>query len=76
LIISIVILKARTFGRSTGLSRVAGYVGIVGFVVALGGYISWLLALPFAAMLVPVNGLLWLVWWLVMSAGLFRLTRT
>ncbi len=76
LIISIVILQERSFGRSAALSRVAGYVGIVGFVVALGAYASWLLSLPIAPVFIPINGLLWLSWWLMMSLGLYRLTKT
>ena len=69
LIISLVILRSRTFGK------VAGYVGIVGFVAALANYISGIIAPSIAAMLMPVNGLLWLVWWLMMSVGLFRLAK-
>jgi hypothetical protein len=75
LIISVVILRNRSFGQSVAFGRVAGYVGIVGFVVALGAYTSWLLALPIGAMFMPINGLLWLVWWLMMSVGLFRLAK-
>ena len=76
LIISIVILQSRSFGRSAALGKAAGYVGIIGFVVALGAYSSWLLGLTFAPMFIPINGLLWVVWWLMMSVGLFRLAKT
>jgi hypothetical protein len=69
LIISIVILQSRSFGKVTG------YVGIVGFVVALANYISWIVAPSIAAVLMPINGLLWLIWWLMMSVGLFRLAK-
>jgi hypothetical protein len=69
LIISVVILRSRTFGK------VAGYVGIVGFVAALANYISGIVAPSIAAVLMPVNGLLWLVWWLMMSVWLFRLAK-
>jgi hypothetical protein len=69
LIISLVVLRVSTFGRA------AGYVGVVGFVAALANYIGWILAPHIAAVLMPVNGLLWLIWWLLMSAGLFRLSR-
>jgi hypothetical protein len=69
LIISVVILRSQSFGK------VAGYVGVVGFVLALANYISWIVAPSVAAMLMPVNGLLWLIWWLIMSVGLFRLAK-
>ena len=69
LIISVVILRSQSFGKA------AGYVGIVGFVVALGNYTSWLIAPSIAAVLMPINGLLWLIWWLMMSVGLFRLAK-
>jgi hypothetical protein len=73
LIISVVILRSGAFGDAPALGRAAGYVGIVGFVAALANYIGWIVAPSIAALLVPINGLLWLIWWLIMSAGLFRL---
>jgi hypothetical protein len=69
LIISVVILRSQSFGKA------AGYVGIVGFVLALANYISWIIAPSIAAVLMPVNSLLWLIWWLMMSVGLFRLAK-
>jgi hypothetical protein len=69
LIISVVILRSPSFGRVTG------YVGIVGFVVALLNCISWIIAPSIAAVLMPINGLLWLIWWLLVSVGLFKLAR-
>jgi hypothetical protein len=75
LIISIVVLRGRSFGGSPVFSKAAGYVGVVGFVVALANYVSWLVAPSIAAVLMPINGLLWLVWWLVVSVGLFKLAR-
>jgi hypothetical protein len=75
LIVSIVVLRGRSFGGSPVFSKAAGYVGVVGFVVALANYVSWLVAPSIAAVLMPINGLLWLVWWLVVSVGLFKLAR-
>jgi hypothetical protein len=75
LIISIVVLRGRSFGGSPVFGKAAGYVGVVGFVVALANYVSWLVAPSIAAVLMPINGLLWLVWWLVVSVGLFKLAR-
>ncbi len=69
LIISIVILRSQSF------SKAAGYVGIVGFVVTFANYISWIITPSIAAMLMPINGLLWLIWWLMVSVGLFRLAK-
>jgi hypothetical protein len=69
LIISAVILQSQFFGRA------AGYVGIAGFGVALANYISGLLAPSIAAILLPINGLLWFIWWLMMSVGLLRLAK-
>jgi hypothetical protein len=75
LIMSIVILRSQSFGKPVALSKAAGYVGIVGFLVALANYTSWIMAPSIAAMLMPINGMLWLVWWLMMSVGLFRLAQ-
>jgi hypothetical protein len=75
LIVSAVVLRSGSFGRSVALSKAVGYVGIVGFAVALANYTSWIIAESIAAMIMPINGLLWLVWWLMMSVGLFRLAR-
>jgi hypothetical protein len=73
LIVSIVILQGRSSGSSSAFSKALGYVGVVGFVVALANYVSWIVAPSIAAVLMPINGLLWLVWWLVASVGLFKL---
>jgi hypothetical protein len=75
LIISILILRTQSLGEAPVFGRAAGYVGIVGFVVALANYTGWIIAPSIAAMLMPVNGLLWLVWWLMMSVGLLRLAK-
>lgn len=69
LIISIVSLRSESFGKATA------YVGIVGFVAALANYISGITAAPVAAALMPISGTLWLIWWLLMGVGLFRLTK-
>ena len=81
LIISIVTLRSwsagrvSAFGQATALERNAAYVGILGFAAAFANYVSWLAGSPIAATLMPVNGLLWLVWWLLVSVELFRLAR-
>ena len=73
LIVSVVVLRSSM--QSWPLGKAAAYVGIVGFVAALANYISRLLAPDIAAMLMPINGLLWFVWWLMTSVGLFRLAK-
>jgi hypothetical protein len=75
LIISVVILRGRSFGGAAALGKAAAYVGIVGSVAALANYISWLIAPSIAAILMPLNGLLWLLWWFLISIGLFKLAR-
>ena len=75
LIISAVLMRGQSFGGSAALGKVAGVLGIVGFFVALANYASWIVAPAVATILMPINGLLWLVWWLMMSAGLFRLAK-
>jgi hypothetical protein len=73
LIISLVVLQSGQ--QRLLIGRAAAYVGIVGFVAALANYVTRLLAPDVAAMIMPVNGLLWFVWWILVSIGLFRLAR-
>jgi hypothetical protein len=67
-------------GRQSGMQsrpfrKVVAYVGIVGFAAALANYVSRLLAPDIAAMVMPINGLLWFAWWILVSVSLFRLAR-
>ncbi len=75
LIISIVILRSQPFGKSVALSKAMGYVGIAGFVAALANFGSRLLAPAVAGALMPINGLLWFVWWILASVHLFKLAK-
>ena len=61
--------------RCDALGRAAGYVGIVGGLATLSNQVCAVVAPSVAAILMPVSGLLWLVWWLLVSRGLFRLGR-
>jgi hypothetical protein len=45
-------------------------------VAALVNYIARLLAPDVAPMLMPINGLLWFAWWIMISVGLFKLVKT
>jgi hypothetical protein len=69
LIVSAINLRSLVFGRA------ASYLGIAAFVVALANYVTWLLVPSVTGFLAPINGLLWLVWWLMMSFGLVKLAR-
>jgi len=69
LLISVVILQSQSFGKAVA------YVGMLGFVAALANYVSWLFAPAIAAMLMPINGLLWFLWWIIISIALFKLAK-
>jgi hypothetical protein len=75
LIVSFVTLQTNSFGETAVLGKAIGYVGSVGFGAALTNYVARLLAPSIAQMLMPINGLLWFVWWILVSVGLFRLAR-
>jgi hypothetical protein len=69
LILSVVMLQSQRFDRATA------YVGIPAGLVTLANHISIVIAPSLAAILMPLNGLLWLVWWLLISRGLFQLGK-
>ncbi len=69
LIISIVILHNGTFDKATA------YVGILGFFITLVGRLSLVINATLSEILIPVGGLSWLIWWVLISRGLFRLAR-
>ena len=69
LIISVVILQSETFSKATA------YVGILGSVIAFADHISLIIAPSIAGILMPINGLLWLIWWVMISVGLFKLAK-
>ena len=75
LILSIVILHSQGFGQSVALSKAVGYVGIAGFIAALANFGGRLLAPTIAEILMPINGLLWFAWWILVSVNLFKLAR-
>jgi hypothetical protein len=70
LIISIVILRSKRF------SRIVGYVGILASVVTFADHACLVVAPSIASILMPLDGTLWLIWWILISWGLFRLSRT
>jgi len=69
LIVSLVILQGRSFGKA------AAYVGVVGSTAALANFTARLVAPAIAPIVMPINGLLWFAWWIMISVGLFRGAR-
>jgi len=69
LLVSLVILQSRFFGQA------AAYVGIAGFAAALASFTARLIAPTVASVLMPINGLLWFAWWIMISVGLFKLAK-
>lgn len=70
LITSVVMLRSRTFGK------VPAYVGILAGLFTFANDISLVIAPSIAGFLMPVNGLLWLVWWILIGRRLLQLGRT
>lgn len=69
LIISTVILRSRTFNKA------AAYLGILGFIIALVARLGLIIDSSLDEMLLPIHGLVWLIWWVLISRGLFQLAR-
>jgi hypothetical protein len=69
LIISVVMLRSRVFNKATA------YLGILAGVVTSADHICIVIAPSIAGILMPVDGLLWLVWWILVSRGLFQLGK-
>jgi hypothetical protein len=67
LLVSIVMLRSGTFNKATA------YVGILGFIIALVCRLGLVVDSSLGEMLLPIHGLVWLIWWLLISRGLFRL---
>ncbi len=79
LIISVVRLSPAAKGaiapQTWPVGKAAAYVGIVGSAAALANYVTRLFAPDIAAILMPINGLLWFAWWIMISRGLFKLVK-
>lgn len=69
LIISVVFLQSEIFGN------VMAYVGILAFVITLANDISIVTAPLVAPVLMPLNGFLWFIWWILVSRKLLQLAR-
>jgi hypothetical protein len=69
-ITSMVMLRSKTF------SRVTACIGIVAGVATLANDICLVVAPSVAALIMPVNGLLWLIWWILTGQKLLQLGRS
>jgi hypothetical protein len=69
LITSAVMLQGKAFGKVTA------YVGILAGVVTFADQMCIIVVPSIAGILMPIDGLLWLIWWILVSRGLFRLQR-
>jgi hypothetical protein len=70
LIISTVILRGKVFNNAIA------YVGITGFIITLANQISIIVAPAIATILMPLNGLAWLIWWILVSRKLLQLGKS
>lgn len=70
LIISVVMLHSETF------SKVIAYIGILGCIVTLANDISLVIAPSSAAIIMPINGLFWFIWWILVGLRLIQLGRS
>jgi len=70
LIISFVMRHSDAFGRGVA------YIGILGFVLTVANDLSIVTNSSVAAILLPINGLIWLIWWLLISLKLLRIGRS
>jgi len=70
LIISVVMLRSGPFGTAIAS------VGIVAAVATFANRVTLYVAPSIADAIMPLSGLLWMVWWLLVSRGLFRLARS
>ena len=70
LIISAVMLRAAAFGKA------AAYAGLLAGLLTLADDACLVLAPSAAAVLMPISGAIWLIWWLLVSRGLFQLGRS
>ena len=68
LITSMVILQSGIFVKLTAI------VGILASIVTIANDIGIIVAPSAAGMLTYINGLLWLIWWLLISVGLLKLS--
>jgi hypothetical protein len=69
LLVSIVILRSDSF------NKVTAYAGILGFLITLIARLSLVIDTSLSEIIMPINGFIWLIWWVLVSRGLFRLAQ-
>lgn len=69
-IISVVMLQGRDFNKTTA------WLGIGASVLTLADYVSLIVVPSLATPLMIVSGLLWMLWWVMIGLGLFRLAQS
>jgi hypothetical protein len=67
IIISAVMLRSNIFGKATA------FAGILASVITFADDLSMVIAPSMAAVLMPVSGLLWILWWILISRRLLKL---
>jgi hypothetical protein len=70
LIISVMMRHSDAFGKGVAI------LGILGFILTVANDLSIVTNLSAAAILLPINGLIWLIWWGLVSFKLLRLGRS
>ncbi|MBN2502254.1 MAG: DUF4386 domain-containing protein [Anaerolineales bacterium] len=69
MVISVVMLRSESFSKATA------YIGLVAGILTIADDLSVMFVPALASILMPVSGLFWLIWWVLVSRGLFRLAR-
>jgi hypothetical protein len=69
LIISVVMLRSDPF------RNYIGYLSILGFIITVINQICVIFAPSIAAILLPINGLIWLIWWILVGVRLIQLGK-
>ena len=67
---SVAMLKRTSFGRLTA------YLGLMAGLLTVIDDACIIVAPALAAILMPISGLAWVLWWLLVSRALFRLSRS
>lgn len=69
LIISLIMLRSTTFGKLTA------YLGILASVITFIDDLSTIIAPSIADILLGIGGLIWIIWWILISRRLLQLGR-
>ena len=61
--------------RSQAFNKATAYTGMLASILTLIDHICLLAAPAVSAILMPIGALVWLVWWVMVSVGLFKLAK-